>query len=177
MAILRSAYGKMHLKTNTFCSTQKNLGSPGLLPPTNSVDASSGDQRKRFCSSMRAFTAQTCYFCCFLTANTEEKLGYMCSKGGGRLLVTPDAVPTCMTLPTITLSTISGDTLPAERAARAAISLRSVAVKSLSKPPKAPNGVLLAETMNTPGKWRKKGEGSLKFRMTRKKRYWLLPHY
>lgn len=60
------------------------------------------------------------------------------------------ALLTCMTLPTMTLSIVSGGTLPAAKAALAANSVKSTAVKSFRRPPKAPKGVRLAATINTP---------------------------
>ena len=45
--------------------------------------------------------------------------------------------------------TISGLIFPASRAARAAISCKSVAVKFVNFPPYVPKGVLFAATMNT----------------------------
>ena len=45
--------------------------------------------------------------------------------------------------------TISRLIFPASRAARVAISCKSVAVKFVNFPPKAPKGVLFAATMNT----------------------------
>ena len=57
---------------------------------------------------------------------------------------------TCITLPKITELMISGFTLPVSKAARAAISARSVAVNDFTFPPYAPIAVLWAATTNTP---------------------------
>lgn len=63
----------------------------------------------------------------------------------------PSSAPlTCKTLPTTTLSIVSGGTLPADKAALAANSAKSVLVKSFRSPPYAPKGVRLAATINTP---------------------------
>ena len=53
-----------------------------------------------------------------------------------------------MTLPTKTLSTIDGSTLPVDNADFVAIVASSVADNFLSDPPNDPNGVLFAATMN-----------------------------
>ena len=56
---------------------------------------------------------------------------------------------TCATFPMTTESTASGETLPASRAATAAILHISVADIPFSFPPKVPKGVLLAATTKT----------------------------
>lgn len=56
-----------------------------------------------------------------------------------------------MTLPMMTLLTSCGATLAAARAVLAACSAMSIALWSLRTPPYVPKGVLLAETIKTPG--------------------------